>query len=150
MSGPSDTGPVHQQAATGHRRTVSTKQRCSGKPELWQHIIMMNSVQPRTAQPPHSENMVRSSWLPQLCNYGRHQSSDWSRFLTFWRLVGFSWVLSMIFIATWQRTQQKWVNVPFGSYLVSVCEFLTSRPVNVCRASFTLAKFPFPMVFSSR
>lgn len=30
----------------------------------------------------------------------------------------------------------------------SVC--LTSRPVGTCRASFTLAKFPFPMVFSSR
>lgn len=64
--------------------------------------------------------MMRTS----LNNWTRGQSRGGQEILTFCRLDGFSCVLSMILMAT-------------------------SFPVGRCFASLTLAKFPFPIVFSS-
>lgn len=64
------------------------------------------------------------SFIGKTNSWKIYSFQDYSRRITFWRLPGFNWVLSMILMAT-------------------------SFPVGTCLASFTLAKFPLPIVFSN-
>jgi len=87
-----------------HSREESYKLQCSS---LKQHELRLN------LQPPQHQTMIK--WQ---CYKTAYPST-----LTFWRLDGFSCVLSMIFIATWKQNNNAHYAVEVGNLHHNISEW---------------------------